>query len=140
MNMVVPNEGKLDWTEIIISALATDDPTLRVRLYTVDITLDDATVLADFTEATFTGYSEYPIDNSLWTNSTLISNVAYLEYTPAPVFTCTGGAAQTVYGWYLVDGTTGHVLACAKFASARVMASGSTETLDPFQIGLQTLH
>jgi hypothetical protein len=110
------------------------------HLFSNNYTVVDATTLADFTQATFTGYSSVAVARADFSAPAITSNVAYANTSAPPTFTCTGGSAQLVYGWYLVGDSSGKVYAAQNFAAARNMATGATEQLDPFKFGLQTLH
>ena len=140
MNMILPDEGKQQWLDLLFlhSADGTT-PTLAFRLYTVDISLTDATVLADFTQATFTGYTHLEIDRGDFGAASIVSHVAVAIYGTPLQFTCTGGSPQTVYGWYCEALDAGVCLAAQKFDTARVMSVGSIEALDPTQFKLKTL-
>lgn len=140
MNMVIPNEGKLAFLNVMLPDDGTDQEDFYVRLYKNNYTPVNGSTGADFTEADFTGYSQVAIARSDFTDPYISSNVAFTDSAVIPVYTCTGGSAQTVYGWYMVGQTTGTVYAAQKFDAARSMASGAEEHLDPFSIGLQTLH
>jgi len=75
------------------------------RLYTNNITPGTATVLTDFTEASFTGYAAVQGNTITWTTAVLAAHVATSTGT-AILFNNTGATAQTVYGVYVTDGAT----------------------------------
>ena len=137
-NMLIPDEGKLLW---LYWALCTDGSDLEdftLRLYKNNFTPDDNTVLADFTEATFGGYGAVGIARASMGTPTIVSHVAESTRSSAPVFTCTSGSSQTVYGWYLESNTTNKCVATQAFDTPRVMSPGATESIDPFKMDLKT--
>lgn len=138
MNMVIPNEGKL-----LLLAWAIRDDTLFVGgyivgLYSNNYTPANSSVLADFTPASFVGYSVVALARLDFAPPVILSNVAYITSSVTPIYDCTGGAPETVYGWYMADGSLTHVIAAQRFDVPRVMSTGTEEALDPFRIALKT--
>lgn len=78
---------------------------VTIRLFSNDFQPDDASVLADFTEADFDGYLESAA--VVWEDAyTDINGLAHLR-GDLKVFNCTGGTTpNTIYGWYAVTTTT----------------------------------
>lgn len=113
MTIVVPNEGEAN----VLAAIAAKS--LTVRLYTaVTGGLDDSTVLADFTEATFDGYAADAITpTSGWT----VTPGAPSDMTADAASVFTAGASvssQTILGYY-VENTGDSVVEWAEpFASS----------------------
>lgn len=138
MLMVIPDEGKLKWLYWALCTAGGDLEDFTLRLFQNNITPDDDTVLADFTEATFGGYAAVAITRAAMGAPAISSHVAYSTKSVAPVFTCTSGSAQTVYGWYLESNTSHKCVATQRFDAARSMSPGATESIDPFKIGLKT--
>lgn len=139
-NMVIPDVGKERLIEWMLSTEDASFGDLDVALYTNNYTPVDGSIFSSFTAASFTGSSPIAIHRSDWTGPTLTSHVAYMTLPTPPAWTCTAGGPQTCYGWFLYDPSDDTVIAAQKFAVARVMDTGSIESLNPFQIGLQTLH
>jgi hypothetical protein len=138
MNMVIPNEGKL-----LLLAWAIRDDTLFVGgyivgLYSNNYTPVNSSVLADFTTASFTGYSVVPLARLDFAPPVILSNVAYITSSVTPIYDCTGGAPETIYGWFMADASLTHVIAAQRFDVPRVMSTGTEEALDPFRIALKT--
>lgn len=136
--MVIPNEGKLIWLDWAMQNAGSPTEDYSLRLYSNNYTPVDGTTETDFTESAFTGYVRVNIDQADMGGSGLVGNVAVSECDFVPVFTCTGGAPELAYGWYLIGRTSGTVLAAQRFDAARTMASGATESIDPFTLSLET--
>lgn len=140
MNMVIPDEGKLLLAEWMLVTEASSFGDMEVVMYTNNYTPVDGSTSTDFTPATFTGGDPILITRAEWDAPTLVSHVAYVALPSPPTWTCTGAGPETCYGWVLYDVSTSTVIAAQRFDTARVMDTGAVEALDPFRIGLQTLH
>lgn len=136
MNMVIPNEGKAAWLDDLFGGVAPED--FLVDLFQSNTTVVNASTAADFTIATFTGYNQVALARAGFSAAAIVANVAVTTSAVAPTFLCTGGAAQTVYGWILRGDTTGLVYAGQNFDVPRVMSNGISQALDPFAIRLKT--
>lgn len=81
--------------------------TAKLRLYQLGPTPPtDTAVLADFTEATFTGYAAVSL---AWGSSSLAGHIATSQATQAN-FTITAGT-QTIKGWYITNAAGTRLLA-----------------------------
>lgn len=86
-----------------------------------------ASVVGDFTEATFTGYSAKTLTGTLTgtTWATPTGTPATSQYNSASPQSWTAtGAYQTILGYYHVGATTGTFYGAQSFASSVVMSSG----------------
>jgi hypothetical protein len=110
----------------------------QLRGFSNNYTPVDGTTITDFTESAFTGYGRININRNQMGDPGITANVAISECDFVPTWTCTGGAPENLYGWYLISKITSTVLAAQRFDAVRVMASGATEKIDPFQISLKS--
>lgn len=94
-----------------------------VKLFSNNFTPARSSVEADFTEASFSGYSAASISSSVDATD---ASVGHVITTSTFAFTHNGGAtSETIYGWYMVsseatktDGsTTTEVIAYERFAT-----------------------
>jgi hypothetical protein len=138
MKMVIPNEGKLLWLYWALVTNGGDLEDFVLKGYSNNYTPVDASTAANFTESLFTGYAAIDIDRADMNNPGIVANVAISTCSFVPQWTCTGGAAENLYGWFLVGAVSGKVLAAQRFDNVRVMASGATESINPFQISFKT--
>lgn len=138
--IVIPNEGKILAVERWLAPDPTTGETWVVGLFQNNYTPVDATVAGDFVPASFTGYAPVNITEGNWGAGAITSNVAYSTSSVSPLYTCTAGASQTIYGWYAVGLSTGKCLAAERFAASITIVPGASIELDPFKIGFQTLH
>jgi len=98
-----------------------------VRLFSNNFTPDPASVLGDFTEATFGGYAAVQV-NSKFGSPYKVIDGEYQTDSSAFTFTQTTGANQLIYGWYLTwfDGSTTWVLKSAVLQTPWLMAVGGS--------------
>ena len=98
-----------------------------VRLFKNNFTPDPASVLADFTEANFTGYAAIQVNAKFGTPYKVIDGEYQTDSSPF-AFTCTSGSSQTTYGWYLTfyDGVNTTVRKSGVFASPLVFVPGAS--------------
>ncbi len=127
MTVIVPNVGEEAKLDLILAVGYT------LKLYTNDITADpdypDGVVAADFTEATFAGYSSKTLTGGSWTTTPGTPTVGVYA---AQTFTRTStGTAETIRG-YFVTRTSGGALEWYEETGPIVMQeSGDNITITP---------
>lgn len=122
IKIVFPDEGLPGVLTRIANA------TLVLRLFVNDITPDRDTELADFTEASWTGYASVNLNLGDFVSSGFIGHVAFLATDPI-TFLNTGATPETCYGYY-VEGSTSDVMIAARFDPAPrtlIALTGETE-------------
>jgi hypothetical protein len=107
------NQGEQIMAEAFINKTAPQD--LILKLYKNNYIPIDASIESDFTEADFTGYAHIDVPGATaWTATpgaptTLIHTVC--------VFTSSADSQnQPIYGWFLVQLTSGKAVAALKFS------------------------
>lgn len=141
-NMVFTSEGLL---RVLANALwdvsGIYDEDWWIELFKSNTTVAYASQLSDFTLADFTGYSHYSFTRAMMIGVELSAgDTVRTKGVLNPTFSCSGGTAQTVYGWLAVGKTSTKVWFGQNFATPRVMNNGATEVLNPFLVYAQTLH
>jgi len=103
MAVVVPNVGEIRALEYILNKVPSTGA-LSVRLYSNDITIDEATVDTDFTEVSGGGYSAKLLTGANWDITP--SDPSEAVYNQELIFDFTGSVGL-VYGYYVThsDGT-----------------------------------
>ncbi len=130
MALFVPNASELILLEAMLSSFGTGSE-LVLKLYKNDVTPSDSTnLVASFTEATFTGYSEVELDPAEWTYST-VSNKAKAVYGASALSWTVTGAAHTVYGYYVTDQAETNVIWAERFLTPWVLATDDQPMLSP---------
>lgn len=138
MFMVVPDAGKRLLLEWALTGDGSSYESFSIKLFKNDYTPDDDTVIGDFDESDFGGYSEFLTARSDFLDPDIAGHVAFTDRDGAPEYSCTSGSAQDAYGWYMVGVDSSTVLFAQRFDFPRSMAPGATITLDPFRIKLKT--
>ena len=115
MALLVPNQGE----EIILSLLVNKTATytqqdLKLKLYSSNTTPGETDTEATYTEATFTGYSAVTLTGASWTITTgAPTSASYSQQT----FTSSAGSQnQNIYGYYLVQTTSGKLVYAERFS------------------------
>jgi len=138
MLMVVTNDGKQKYLEYCVCVSPNPDEKCTLEIFINDFEPDDESVTADFTPATFVGYSPLTISPGDWEPIAIVDNVANVSLTTPPLFQCTGGSPQVIYGWYLRGDDTGLTYLAQRFNVPRVMANGTVEVLGPYKLKLKS--
>lgn len=88
---------------------------LELHLYKNDLAPDSASVLGDFTEAEFSGYSSTVLTAANW-GITAASTTVFL-YSEAIIFEADASVTdEDIYGYYVTN-TTGDVMWAERFAN-----------------------
>jgi len=98
---LVPNVGEARFIGIIVNASTAAAENLSVRLFKNDITPASTMTLADYAEATFTGYTAVTLTSSDWTIGTDGFLATATASTGLVEFTATATTDETVYGYYM---------------------------------------
>lgn len=122
MSLKVPDLGEALMMGEWLSGIA---PTLQMRLYQNNYTPVDASVLADFMIATFSGYASVAVTMGAPVSA---ANKAKSTATSASVFTHNGGGTMnTIYGYYIVDTVLNEVLWAERFGSSQTMGNNGDQ-------------
>lgn len=103
MAINVPDTGENLALEMIVNKTAAQN--LVLKLYSNNITPSDTDTAGTYTECTFTGYSAITLTGASW-GSASAGSIAYAQQT----FTCSGAGSENVYGYYVVQSSSGTLL------------------------------
>lgn len=118
---LLPSEGIAELLTYMLSAEVTGVLPWELLLWTNDIAVDEATVLADLVEATFTGYSRQTLDRDQWQAPVLTGNCAQSSWDTVPIEWFVGAAlGETLYGYAMVDTTAGVLRFVQRFDDADI--------------------
>jgi hypothetical protein len=122
MALTVPDVGE---NSLLDMALSDASPAAQeLRLYSaVAPAISEATVKANFTEATFTGYVMKSLVRATW-GAAAGGSKAYPQQSWSPT------SAETIVGYYVLEATALEVLWCEPFAASRSLENGDTLNLD----------
>lgn len=94
-----------------------------LRLFQNNFTPANASVLADFTVADFTGYANITLTGGSWT--TTPGDPSTASYTQQTFTRSATGAVQTIYGYYIVNTAGTKVWFYEKFSTAQSVTSAN---------------
>ena len=129
MALVLPNQGEVIALEALVAKTAGQN--LILKLYKNDITPGETDTETTYTVANFTGYSDQTLTASSWTTTPgAPSDVTYPQCT----FTSTAGSQnQPIYGYYLVQVTSGKLVWAERFSDGpyTIVNSGDAIKVTP---------
>lgn len=127
MALNVPDVGENAILEMIVNKTAPQNPVLK--LYKNNITPSDTDTGATYTEATFGGYAAITLTGASWNNAASGS----ISYGSQQTFTCNATATDDIYGYYVVQTSSGILLWSERDASApfAVRNSGDAVKITP---------
>ena len=123
MALNFPDTGENLSLEMIVNKTAPQN--LVLKLFKNNITPSDTDTAATYTEATFTGYSAIPLTGASWN----AASAGTITYSAQQTFTCTGASADSIYGYYVVQSSSGILLYSERDASAPFAVSNSGDAV-----------
>lgn len=125
MALTVPYTGEVYLLNRLLSSSGVN---YTLKLYTaISSPISNSTVLADLTEANFTGYSATTLTAGNWTGAATAGGITSSSY-PTVTWTC-GASGNTVVGYYVVDPGGTVLLWCEAFSSSRTLTNGDSLSL-----------
>jgi len=112
MPLNVPNVGENRILEAMVNRTAPEN--LSLRLFINNITPSDTDTAATYTVATFPGYANITLTGASWN----AASGGSITYGSQQTFACTGTATDDVYGYYIVQVTSGILLWSERDAAA----------------------
>ena len=110
MALVFPNQGEIISLEAIVNKTAPQD--LSLRLYKNNVTPGESDTAATYTVADFTGYANITLTGASWGAASALG-IAYAQQS----FTSSADqTAQSIYGYYLVQVTSGLLVYSERFS------------------------
>ena len=102
MALLVPNQAEARMIGMIVNATTAQNINLVLALYKNNLTPASTDVLADYTAATFTGYSPVTLTSGSWTVTAATSGApATATQSSATTFACTATTSESVYGYFI---------------------------------------
>lgn len=115
MALVVPNTGEVIALEALVNKTAPQD--LSLRLFKNNVTPAETDVAGDYTVADFTGYSNAALTGSSW-GAASGGAPSSIAYGSQQTFTSSASqSAQSIYGYYLVQASSGTLVWAERFAN-----------------------
>lgn len=129
--ILVPDEGEKAMLDVTLRAPLVTDIVLSLRLFKNDFVPSASTVLGSFVEADFTGYYRRDLPRADWSAPATVNGRARSEHGTAPLVWTNTGAAQTVYGYYILDPGTAFIWWCERFDTERELNTGDRLVVKP---------
>jgi hypothetical protein len=112
MALNVPDVGENLILEMLTNKTAAQN--LVIKLYQNNITPSDTDIASTYTEATFTGYASITLTGASW-NAASAGNITY---SAQQTFTSSGTVNNSIYGYYIVQASSGVLVWSERDASA----------------------
>lgn len=127
MALVVVDQAENIMLEIVVNKTAAQNLTLK--LYSSNTTPAETDTEATYTEASFTGYAAIALAGADWAAAAASS----IATAAQKVFTASGTPSGSVYGYYLIQATSGKLMWAERDAAApfAVAAAGDTVKVTP---------
>lgn len=127
MALNVPDVGENRILEAAVNKTAPQD--LVLKSYKNNITPSDTDTAATYTEAGFPGYSAVNLAGASWGSASGGS----ITYGSQQSFTCSGAATDDIYGYYLVQLSSGILMWSERDGTApfAIRVSGDTVKITP---------
>lgn len=125
MPLLIPTASEDKLLEFMLGFSSPGDQTLK--LFVNDVTPADADVAATYTEMSTHGYVAKTLTKALWS---IAQNGGVAEGSQAAqTWTFTAAAAVTVYGYFVLDSTTGLLLWAERFTNAKVIQNAGDQII-----------
>ena len=132
MSLIVPDVGEVLLLSYAVNKIVPGD--VKLHLYTaIASTMDEETIISDFTEASAAGYAAISIPDTDWT----VATVTDVTTATAAQQTFTFTAASTNLGYYVTDDAGTGLLWCEVFSDSphTIPSGGGTEEITLKLIG-----
>lgn len=126
MTILVPDVGENLTLEMIVNRTAAQN--LVLKLFKSNTTPSESDTDATYTEADFTGYSAITLTGASW-GAAASGSIAYAQQT----FTASGTPNNDIYGYFMVQASSGTLLLAERDAAApfAVRTSGDNIKITP---------
>lgn len=125
MALIVPNASEVTLLQFALGFSVPGNQLLK--LYVNNITLADTDIASTYTEMSTLSYAAKTLTKGNWTVASS-SNVGSATQ-PVQTWTFTAGSAVTVYGYYIVDATSGLLLWSEAFSTAKVIQNAGDQII-----------
>jgi len=128
----IPDEGLAFNLDTLARVLLVADEPRELRMFQNDLVPQRTTVLSDYLECDFAGYTRRTLNRADWTAAEVAADhVARVRLTAGPQMFTPTAAGQIVYGVYLVDVAAGVVRWQGRFATPKTCDVGATFAVNP---------
>lgn len=119
MTILVPTASEETLSDFMLGAATPGDQILK--LYVNNYTLVDGTVAGALTEMSTLGYAAKTLTKTSWVTTAGSAGQPCTSTYAQQTWTFTAGTPVTVYGYFVIDTTTGLLLWAEAFTAAKVV-------------------
>ena len=123
MALNFPDVGENLSLEMIVNKTAPQN--LVLKLYKNNITPSDTDTAATYTEAAFGGYTAITLTGASWGSA----SSGTITYGSQQTFTCNAAATDDIYGYYVVQATSGTLLYSERDSDAPLAIRNSGDAI-----------
>lgn len=123
MALNVPDVGENKILEMIVNKTAPEN--LVLKLFSSNTTPADSDTAGTYTEATFTGYSAITLTGATWS----AASGGSIAYSAQQTFTASGTPSGNVYGYYIIQTTSGVLIWSERDANAPFVIANAGDTV-----------
>jgi len=127
MALIIPTASEATLVNFTLGAVTPGNQQLKLFVNNVTPT-DDTLVAAGFTEMSTHGYAEKVLTKTSWVTTPNAGAAASSVYA-TQTWTFTAAAAVLVYGYYVLDATSGLLLWFEKFAAAKTVENNGDQII-----------
>lgn len=123
MALNVPHTGENIALEALVNKTAPQN--LVLKLYQNNIDPSDTDTAGTYTEATFGGYSAATLTGSSWG----AASAGTITYGSQQTFTCNGSTPNSIYGYFVVQATSGTLVYSEKASGAPLSVTNNGDAV-----------
>lgn len=123
MALNVPNTGENIALEALVNKTAPQN--LVLKLYQNNITPSDTDTAGTYTEATFGGYSAATLTGASWE----AASAGTITYGSQQTFTCNGSTPNSIYGYFVVQATSGTLVYSERASGAPLSVTNNGDAV-----------
>ncbi len=125
--LILPSASEATMLKFALGVLVPGDQTLK--LFVNNYTPDDTTVAASLTEMSTLGYAAKTLTKTNWNAAAGATGQPASGSYATQTWTFTAGAAVTVYGYFVIDSTTGLLLWVESFAVPKTVQNNGDQII-----------
>lgn len=127
MSLIVPSAAEKTMLDFTLGVTVPGNQTLK--LFVNNVTPDDTTVEGGLTEMSTLSYAAKTLTKTSWTTVAGSSGQPATSTYATQTWTFTPGTPVTVYGYYIIDSTSGKLLWVELFAAPKVVQNDGDQII-----------
>ena len=127
MSLVLPSAAEKTFLDFALGATVPGNQLLK--LFVNSVAPSDTDTAATYTEMTTLGYASKTLTKTSWVTTAGAAGLPATSVYAQQTWTFTAGTAVTVYGYYVLDATTGLLLWAEAFTSPKVVQFAGDQIL-----------